>query len=121
MLQPHASRSRLFAAAVAFLAATSSAKAQVIAGINAYSVISGTNRSLPYWRTNTQGNDPLSNTFITRGTNPSTDAFLYDGNAPGNLLGSGITLNRGANDLRIQLRDGKPRGPSQLLLAVLRP
>ena len=120
MLQPHASRSRLFVAAVAFLAATSSAKAQVIAGINAYSVISGTNRSLPYWRTNTQGNDPLSNTFITRGTNPSTDAFLYDGNAPGNLLGSVITLNRGANDLRVQLRDGKPRGPSQLLV-VLRP
>lgn len=42
-----------------------------------------------------------SNTYITRGTNPGTDAFLYSGNGiPGpcnSLIPSGISLNTGVN------------------------
>jgi len=96
MLQCHASRSRLLATAVAVLAAASAVNAQVITGIAGYGTTSSGNASNAL-RTNTQGGDFLSNTYITRGTNPSTDAFLYTGNATGNLLGSGITLNAGAN------------------------
>ena len=100
MLHPHVSRPRLFAAAVALLAASGSAttiaKAQVITGIAAYATTADGNSNYS-WRTNTQGGDFLSNTWITRGTTPHTDAFLYDGNTAGNQLGSGITLNAGAN------------------------
>ncbi len=96
MLHRHASRFRFCATAVAFLAVTGSVNAQVITGIAAYATTSSGNGDMS-WRTNTQGGDFLSNTWITRGTNPSTDAFLYNGNAAGNLLGSGITLNAGAN------------------------
>lgn len=43
-----------------------------------------------------------SNTYITRGTNPTSDAFLYtdNGNSPPpciSLLGSGLALNTGVN------------------------
>jgi|GEM_PF-3755039 len=96
MLQRRAERFRLLATAVAVLAATSAVNAQVITGIAAYSTTSSGNAANA-WRTNTQGGDFLSNTYITRGTSPSTDTFLYTGNATGNLLGSGITLNAGTN------------------------
>jgi len=49
------------------------------------------------WLTNTQGMDFPSNTYITRGTNPTTDAFLFNGNASGELMGSGLTLGVGSH------------------------
>lgn len=72
------------------------ARAQVITGITAYRT-GATGNIDPGWRTNTQGGDFPSNTYITRGTSPGTDPFLFNGNATGNLLGSGITLNAGIN------------------------
>ena len=38
-----------------------------------------------------------ANTYITRGTNPTTDAFLYTGNDAGSLFPAGITLSTGLN------------------------
>jgi hypothetical protein len=70
--------------------------AQVITGIAAYNT-TATGDIFGGWRTNTQGGDFLSNTYITRGTSPTTDAFIYNGNANGQLLGSGITLTAGVN------------------------
>ena len=96
MLHRIAARYRLVASAVALLTVTSAVNAQVITGIAAYNTTASGNSAYA-WRTNTQGGDFLSNTYITRGTSPSTDAFLYNGNAAGNLLGSGITLNAGTN------------------------
>ena len=96
MLRRHASRCRLVATAIAFLVLTSPARAQIITGIAAYMTTAAGNGNMS-WRTNTQGGDFLSNTWVTRGTNPATDAVLYNGNAAGNLLGPGMTLNTGAN------------------------
>jgi hypothetical protein len=83
-------------ALLASLSVATPARAQVITGLTAYSTTAAGDASLS-WYTNTQGGDFPSNTFITRGTAPATDPFLFNGNAAGNLLGSGIALNAGIN------------------------
>lgn len=42
-----------------------------------------------------------SNTYITRGTDPTTDAFLFNGNAAGTLIPSGIALTTGINTFHL--------------------
>ncbi|WP_373061343.1 PEP-CTERM sorting domain-containing protein [Gemmatimonas sp.] len=48
--------------------------------------------------TDTRGTSCCANTYITRGSNPGSDAFLYTGDGPvGSLIPSGITLATGLN------------------------
>jgi hypothetical protein len=87
---------RALAALAGALLSTSSLLAQPsITAVTSYNTTAGGD-AIGGWLTNTQGGDFYSNTYITQGTNPTTDAFLFNGNTSGALLGSGLSLGAGS-------------------------
>jgi hypothetical protein len=100
-MTPLSRRSPLLVALAATCALSTPLVAQpALTAVSSYNTTS-TGNAIGSWYTTTQGGQVVSNTYITYGSNPATDAFLFNGNAAGPLLGSGFTLGTGLHNFTL--------------------